>query len=185
MKFISIIVLGIAFGLLPVNGQDYNSNCLKTICKKIKTIDPVGNDFTDLNFLKKDLKGAEIVLLGEQAHGDGSSFAAKSRLAKFLHQEMDFDVLVFESSILDCKLAWDEIKSGSDPFIAFGKGVFKFWSVSEHTTEIIKYIGKQANTNKPLELAGFDLQFSGMIKPEERARAITDFLKKGTVLKNK
>ena len=94
-------------------------------------------------------------------------------------QEMDYDVLVFESSILDCHIAWEEIKKGEDPYQSFGKGVFKFWTVSKYTTELIKYLGDQAQSDNPLILSGFDMQFSGMMGLEERVQHIVDFLKEG------
>ncbi len=40
-----------------------------------------------------------MVLLGEQHHGDGATFQAKTRLVKYLHEQKGFNVLVWESDV--------------------------------------------------------------------------------------
>ena len=60
----------------------------------LDSISPGDQDFSDLEPLKAVLADKRIVLLGERTHGDGAAFLAKTRLIKFLHQEMGFDVLI-------------------------------------------------------------------------------------------
>jgi erythromycin esterase len=155
------------------------SECLRKTVHTIKTLDPREENYKDLKSFKKAFKDVDIVLLGEQTHGDGSTYEAKSRMVKFLHDEMNFDVLVFESGIVDCQIAWNTIKSGNDPFTSFGKGVFNFWAVSDFTTELIKYIASESKTTDPLILSGFDMQFSGRVLPKERADEILKFMNAG------
>lgn len=64
----------------------------------VRSIDPGDEDFADLQPIARALRNARIVLLGEATHGDGGTFLAKSRLIKFLHQELGFDVLVVPRS---------------------------------------------------------------------------------------
>jgi erythromycin esterase len=73
---------------------------------RLESIDPGHVDFSDLEGLKPILPGVQVVMLGEPSHGDGTTFSAKIRLIKFLHQEMGFDVLAFESGFYDCRNAW-------------------------------------------------------------------------------
>ena len=76
----------------------------------LSSIDPNNTDFADLRPLENVIKNTKVVMLGEQSHGDGTTFLAKVRLIKFLHQELGFDVLAFESGLYDCNKVWTEIK---------------------------------------------------------------------------
>jgi erythromycin esterase len=133
---------------------------LKQHAIPLRSIDPADEDFTDLEPLRAAIGDARIVQLGEQSHGDGATFHAKARLIKFLHQKMGFDVLAFESGLYDCRKAWQMLKSGTKSYEAFQHGVFGIWTASEQAQPLIDYVGKQAATNRPLELCGFDCQFT-------------------------
>jgi erythromycin esterase len=72
--------------------------------------------------LKRIIGDSRIVMLGEISHGDGTTFLAKSRLIKLLHQQMNFDVLVFESGFYDMSKVWESIQQGQDPVAAVQGG---------------------------------------------------------------
>lgn len=67
--------------------------------------------FENLSAFKEVLKDVEIIALGENTHGLGEVFAAKTELVKFLHQELGFDLVLFESGYGDAALAWEQIDS--------------------------------------------------------------------------
>jgi erythromycin esterase-like protein len=139
--------------------------------------DQTSTDYSDLQFLKKSIGDAEIVMLGEISHSDGSSLEAKSRLVKFLHEEMDFEVIVFESGLFECYNAWNDILKGDIPAdSAFSKGVFPVWSKSKYVQDLIHYIEKQAVTNHKLELAGMDIQATGDLSAVERKNILVAHL---------
>ncbi len=134
---------------------------LKENAIRVRSISPDDEDFSDLEYLKPVIGNARILMLGEQSHGDGTTFLAKTRLVKFLHQKMGFDVLAFESGLYDCKKSGEFLQSGENPYTAFSRGVFSIWSQSQQVQPLINYLGKMATTDRPLELAGFDNQFTG------------------------
>ena len=82
-------------------------NELSSKLVSIPSVNPSDEDYDDLEFLKDVLKDKKFVLLGEQIHFDGTTILAKTRLVKYLHDSLDFDVLIFESSLYDLWLMND------------------------------------------------------------------------------
>jgi erythromycin esterase len=132
----------------------------------VRSIDPADADFRDLEPLRATLANVRVVMLGEQSHGDGATFLAKTRLIRFLHEQMGFDVLAFESGLYDCAKAWDLLREGKED--AISRGVFRIWSDSREVQPLIAYLNARAKSSRPLELAGVDCQLTGS--------ASTDFL---------
>jgi erythromycin esterase len=138
--------------------SDSRVHWLRKHAIQVRTVNPADEDFRDLKPLKKVIGDARIVMLGEISHGDGTTFLAKSRLIKFLHQQMNFDVLVFESSFYDVSKVWESIEQGQEPVAAVQRGVFAAWSRSPQVKDLFDYVGRSAKSPRPLALAGFDLQ---------------------------
>jgi erythromycin esterase-like protein len=85
----------------------------------LRATPPDPDDFADLEPLRETLGRARIVVLGEGSHGEGTTFAVKTRLVRFLHQRLGYDVLAFESGFYDCWKAWQRIEAGEDAAAAF------------------------------------------------------------------
>jgi len=130
----------------------------------IRSIDPTitDDDFSDLKPLMKAIGNSRIVVLGEQSHGDGATFLAKGRLIKFLHQKMGFDVLAWEAGLFNCK---DMDAAVRDTAIslqdAINRGIYPIWGASAQVRPVFEYARSVARTGRPLEMIGFDHQFSG------------------------
>lgn len=127
----------------------------------LRSLDPEDDDFSDLMPLADALHGVQVVALGEPTHGTGAAFLAKTRVMKFLHQELGYDVLVWESGMLDMELASRALAAGADPHEALELGVFGIWLDSDQMRPLIDYLGQARHGDHPIELAGVDLQFSG------------------------
>ena len=144
----------------------------------IRSIDPtVAHDgFADLEPLKAAIGSARVVVLGEQSHGDGATFLAKGRLVKFLHQRMGFDVLAWEAGLFN---AYDMDAAVRDRTVpvddAMGRGLFPIWALSAQVRPVFEYARSVAGTRRPLEMAGFDHQFSGA-GPSRWRNALIGFL---------
>ena len=135
---------------------------LKQHVAPLRTIDPNDEDFADLEPIRQAIGDSRIVMLSEQSHGDGATFHARTRLIKFLHQKCGFDVLAFESGLYDCRQAWKLVCEGKMPSRdAISQGVFNIWTGTEELRPIFEYLGNQANQPRPLEICGFDCQFTG------------------------
>lgn len=140
---------------------DSRTAWLRDHAQRIRSIDAEDSDFSDLEFLRKQLRGVRVVLLGEADHGDGSDFTAKTRLVKFLHQEMGFDVLAFESELFGTRTGWRALQAAAEPQAAFSQGVYPIWAVSEQVQPLIHYLAASARSDHPLELTGFDITIAG------------------------
>ncbi|MGI4734260.1 MAG: erythromycin esterase family protein [Janthinobacterium lividum] len=148
---------------------------LKANALVVSNVEPTNEDYTDLAPLKQSLQQVTIVGLGEPIHHDGSAFKAKTRLVKFLHQELGFSVIAFESGFYDCYKAWQEIQAGRLSIDAARKSLYPFW-ISTETEELFKYIDQQKNTDKPLILAGIDCKFSGHYSDESLLPDLKSYL---------
>lgn len=145
---------------------------MKKVVSEIRSIDPADTDFADLKGLKKAIGGAQIVLLGEQTHGEGSTFLAKTRIIKFLREKMGFEVLAFESGLYDCARIWENVQNGgrlSDEVIG---SLFYMYATSRQMQPLFDYIqsgispgpttGSGARSLPSLILAGFESQHTGV-----------------------
>jgi erythromycin esterase len=151
---------------------------LKDAAIPVRTIDPKDEDFSDLTPLIEKIGSARVVLLGEQSHGDGACFQGKSRLIKFLHQKMGFEVLAFESGMFDMRWVDEGMRNGAPLTEVHKRGLFGIWALSAQCQDLLKYALDSNTTENPLEFAGFDSQFSSGEARQEFPRAARAFFEK-------
>jgi erythromycin esterase len=156
--------------------SDHRVTWLKAHAIPVRSIDPADDDFSDLKPLKQAIGDAKIVLLGEQTHEDGLTFLAKTRLIKFLHKEMGFDVLTWESGFYDVAKAWELIQGGEDAAASMRRASFPIWTDVEETRALFEYINAAARTKRPLALAGFDCQLTGTVSRDFLVSDLRTFL---------
>jgi erythromycin esterase len=152
---------------------------LKSHTSALRSIDPADEDFSDLEPIRNAIRDRRIVQLSEQSHGDGATFHARTRLIKFLHQKCGFDLLAFESGLYDCRKAWELLREGKMSHRdAISHGVFDIWVSSQEVQPLIEYVGQQANGKHPLEICGFDCQFTASASAKYLPGQIETFLSK-------
>ncbi len=172
-------VLAGVFALAPVvgcRGRDLapttESRWIAERAVPLRGIDPAEPSLDDLEPLRAAIGDARLVLLGEQTHGEGSTFLGKTRLVRFLHERMGFDVLAMESGLFACERAGDAILRGAPAREAVRGSVFEVWAESEEFRPMVEHVGASARTRAPLELTGFDMQLTGRRSREELPAAL-------------
>lgn len=144
-------------------------------------------NFTDENFnqfeaLKETIGTRRIVLLGEQTHGDGTTFEAKALLCKFLHEEMGFNIIAFESGFYEGFKANEQLNKGENYEKVIPKGIPQRWSEVSQTQPLFNYIQKTIGTKAPLKIAGIDLLFNETYATEALLTDFEKFLDNNTSL---
>jgi len=142
--------------------ESSNVQCIRTISHNIKSIE-LSSEPDDFAFLKKILldDSVKIVMLGEQTHMDGTTFIAKSKLIKFLHEQCGFDVLAFESGFYDCSKAWDLIQIDHKYASEMTSAIFGFWTSAKEFKPLVDYLQNTLNTEHPVILSGIDPALTG------------------------
>ena len=115
------------------------------------------SDFSDLRFLAPLLKDRRIVQLGESSHGVAEFNLAKVRLVRFLHEELGYDVIAFESPFADCARAQHRSATLSAEELMRGC-ITGVWHTAE-VLPLLEYVKATQRTARPLVIAGFDIQF--------------------------
>jgi erythromycin esterase-like protein len=159
-----------------ISGQESAHVLDQLTPKQIQSIDASNEDYADLQFLKETLKDNRIVLLGEQSHGDGATFKAKVRLVKFLHQEMNYEIISFESGLYDNYKAFERVIDSNYQESPLKESIYKIWSETKEFEPLLKYVHDLKNSPIPLIVTGFDSQ-SDNIFSNEFLEDLQNFLK--------
>lgn len=157
---------------------------LRAIAAPIRLPEFQDDDFSDLAPLASMIGSARIVALGEESHGDGTAFRTKARLVRYLHEKHGFNVLAFETTMIDCEHAESEASRGA---ISFQRLVDicvpEPWGRTKQLHPLLAYMESQRGGAHPIRLAGFDIVPQGMtvdyleaafVKSGLTGRAVTD-----------
>ena len=117
--------------------------------KTLELLPPESKEYKDLAFLKNELQGKQLVMLGEQTHMYGNIFEMKTRVLEYLHQELGFTTIAMESSMYDI---WKMNKKGFNSK-QFNNAIWGVWSSTLEFQRVVNYIEKNN-----LKVIGFDSQ---------------------------
>jgi erythromycin esterase len=135
----------------------------------IKSIEMTEPNNHDLAFLDTVLKDNRIVFLGESLHLDGQTLKAKARLIKYLHENLGYNVVLYEAGQYDMWMVNQEMENrsyGINKDSIAGLGMFNYWWGNEETNPLNNYYLQSKKTKNPITLGGFDIQFSGDLLTE-------------------
>ena len=123
--------------------------------KTIELFQPESKEHNDLLFLKGELKGKQLVMLGEQTHMYGNIFEMKARVVEYLHKELGFTTIAMEASMYDI---WKMNKIGFSPK-DFNNAIWGVWSNALEFQRVVNYIDKNN-----LKVIGFDSQVNNTVQ---------------------
>ena len=115
-------------------------------------------EITDFSFLKEELKDVQVVMLGENTHFDGNVFEMKTKIVQYLHQEMGFNTIAFESGIYVEWKAQKSISEGQNVKEALSNSLFSIWAKRNEFQSFIEFYNQN---KKDLKIFGFDYQITG------------------------
>ncbi|WP_442683532.1 erythromycin esterase family protein [Stenotrophomonas sp. JC08] len=121
---------------------------------------PAQDDFADLAPLGAAIGDRRIVMLDELTHGEGNIYAAKVRVARYLHERKGFDLLVLESGLFDVARLWQP----RQPLRANAPGnIFYMYAGSAEVWPLYDWLDARRDTPGAMQLAGFDGRLSGTL----------------------
>jgi erythromycin esterase-like protein len=127
--------------------------------------------------LRQALAGVRVVMLGEQTHQDGATFAAKIRLVRYLHDSLGYTTLAFEGDMYALDKARREMAAGRPVRPVLLRSVYEgIWSGTADFDTLAAYL----DTHRRLQLAGFDCQLSGEYTQEQLLPELRRFVAQDT-----
>ncbi len=153
--FTGLLLAFAALGATP--SQQDKLDWIRAHAEPVRSVDIADEDFSDLMPLAAAIGDARIVQLGEATHGDGTAFLAKSRIVRFLHEYMGFDVLLWESAMLGCRMMDAGLRDADkSAYEAAQNNIFAIWSQSAQVQELLEYLKRTQATVRPMRTAGVD-----------------------------
>ncbi len=185
ISVIAVLILNkIVFKEIPEKEKQELRQDVQRYQYPIKSISMEYSDNSDLHILNSVLKDNRILFLGENTHYDGATMQAKNRLIRYLHENLDYNVVLYEAGQYDTWIMNEEMKNHSlkVPSDSIGGlGLFNFWWDNKETRPLISYYQKTKASARPIELGGFDIQFSGEGLYDRRNNLLKEFLNKNKI----
>lgn len=192
MKYNLLLIILFSLCLIVLNYFSVNTQPLlldekvkevKENVYPIRSIDIQDTNYNDLSFLSTILKNNKIVFLGEQLHSDGSTFKAKARIIRYLHEKLGYNVLLYEASLYDMWLMNDQffnktLQTGIPDDKIQALGLHSFWFKNEENKKLWSYLRIERERNTPISFGGFDIQLTGQMSSEFRFNTLERYLDK-------
>lgn len=138
----------------------------------VRSIAPQDEDFSDLLPLVERIGRARVVVLGEATHSEGTTSAAKARMVRFLHQVMGFDVVAWESGLVQTEAMNEALRDTSVPLYDAKRYLMSGGWADEEAVDAVFSFARDSwqRRSRPLVMTGFD-----MGRPRQAAPAFLRF----------
>lgn len=154
MKYVFSFTACLLFMLTPLYGQfllPKEQLFIRQTTSTVK-IDDGNTTSDDWKSVIEKLERKSVVLLGEMNHGSREIFLRRNELIQALHQQLGFDVILFESGIGE--LIYDEQERQNLKPRQLLSAFFGIWQTQEFEA-LMTYV-----QTYNLKIAGFDVQRS-------------------------
>ena len=121
-----------------------------------------------LCFLDEELKNKQILLLGEQLHQDGATLQMKTRMVRYLHEKLGYNVILYETGLYDMYLMNQDGRQRMNP----SKAVWTFWWGSNETKSLWEYY----RSHPSIALDGFDCQLTNYGQGRKHMESVEKYL---------
>lgn len=145
----TILAFALSFLVTTICGQKINLEEL--VLQRAKDMGVPGDPANDFSFLDSLLKDARIVMLGESSHGTEEFSLVKKQLIKYLHENLGYNVLLFESPMIAC--SYLNIGSDTNSTNLVKNSIQWVWH-TETIRDLFAYV-----KNSGMQFNGFDPQF--------------------------
>lgn len=159
MKHINLFIL-----LLLVQFSLLGQNTLNAYIRSNTVSIENSNSEYDFHEIAKSIKDKRFVFLGEQHHGDLTTFQLKSKLVKYLHDSLGYNILAFEGDFFALNYQNDTINFDSRDLRFYKYNIMPVWSECSFFDKFVNEEFINQSLEKPkLKLVGFDCQPSGAL----------------------
>ncbi|WP_193615686.1 erythromycin esterase family protein [Massilia sp. YMA4] len=141
------------------------------------TVHPDGANDDDLKPFADAIGTARVVALAEQTHGGSEEFLLKTRLLKYLHEKMGFDVLLLESGFYEMGRLAERAAQGEKLDDMAPGNVFFMYANSAEGRGMLQYLDRQRALGKPMLVAGIDSQHTGVLSNTELLPRLQAYLR--------
>jgi erythromycin esterase len=150
LRVITLITLGACAGRPPANSN------LAQDPPQVERLDP---DSFHLSDLGRAIGGRRIVLLGENGHGVSQFTSLKRGLVEYLHRELGFEMIAFESGFYECATVNDQLGNLTSTGAIRRCLSYAFEHAELHP--LFDYIRATRGSSRPLLISGLDFQVQG------------------------